>query len=1189
MRRLLVVLAVFSGLLCWQATARSEETPAGLAARAQAILKRCCHRCHGQDGSIEGGMNYLLDRDKLVARNKIRPGSAARSSLFRKVAQDKMPPPGEKPRPSDEEKAILQRWIDTGAPRIQPATPPTLVSPAWLLQQILADLDQQESENRRFLRYFSLAPQANAGAGADELQTYRNALAKVVNSLSWSPRIVVPVPVDPRKLILRIDLRDIQWDHTLWNRLLEEYPYGVVQDGGLARAVMVTTGTRLPHVRADWFIANATRAPLYYDLLQMPTNAAELERQLRVDVGLNLRQRRASRAGFLGSGISRNNRLIERHDSLTGAYWRTYDFEAIPQNLQERDLLLPDRRNLFAYPLGPGGTENLFQHAGGEIIFNLPNGLQGYMLVDRDNQRINKGATAIVSDPKRPDRAVEAGVSCMGCHVRGILPKEDQIRAHVEGNARAFSLEDQQLIRALYPPKEKMARLMEEDAARFRQALAQTGNRVDANEVVIALTLRHEEDVDLPTLAAEAGVTPEVLRSKLDAERLTGNLGALKVPGGTVARDVVAQTFADLIREARLGRVLQVGLTGENLPDLTGEVDPLETQSNPANAATLSPDGRLAAFAGADRTIHVWDVGAGRDQTRLIGHTASVWALAFSPEGKRLLSGGMDGSVRLWDLSTGEELRILKGHTDLVTAVCFHPAGRRALSAGLDGQVILWDLTSGKRLSSFQARPDTRYLNSVAFAPDGKEALLSAGSLIYLVDAETGKERRRLQGHSQWLTRALFSPDGKQILSASDDGTVRLWDRDQGKQLRVFNAHAAVPSAAFHPEGNWIVSGSADTTVRIWDARGGEEVYSFDKPADTVIAAAFSADGTSVLAVTQEARVHRWRISKESSSSPGVEPARHPPVTQALQPVRVLPVGGTVGSLHVPSHGGAFFYLNRTEGTITRVDARTWQSRSRGVMGEPQALRSSPSGKRLITLVNTQGGAFLQVLDPETLAAKEEIALPCPAFDLVVIDDQTVFLSGPEKGKSLFEVSLAENKVVRTWKDMPDRAFLSWDARHRHLCASGDSRFVILDVDSGKQRTLTAPPGVFATSPDGQFLLFAEGSVLRSEDGKRVATTKPWLSLAFAPGAESVFALTREGTLLHYSYPDFQVRTIHPVDLAAYGLAWNGRTGQLYVAGFDPAEVSRRPRARGYGEVRVYSRPHPSRKHPSRKRPSRKR
>src|SRR5262249_43539524 len=149
--------------------------------------------------------------------------------------------------------------------------------------------------------------------------SYRNALSKLLNSLSWHPRITLPRPIDPQGLVLRIDLRDYQWDANLWNRLLAEYPYGILQDSGIGRAVMVATATRMPYVRLDWFVATASRAPLYYDLLQMPTNLAELERQLRVDVSLDIQQERVARAGFLGSGISRNNRILERHDAQNGA------------------------------------------------------------------------------------------------------------------------------------------------------------------------------------------------------------------------------------------------------------------------------------------------------------------------------------------------------------------------------------------------------------------------------------------------------------------------------------------------------------------------------------------------------------------------------------------------------------------------------------------------------------------------------------------------------------------------------------------------------------------------------------------------------------------------------------------------------------------------------------------------------
>src|SRR5207302_8965154 len=109
------------------------------------------------------------------------------------------------------------------------------------------------------------------------------------------PRITLPQAIAAAGLVLRIDLRDYQLDANLWNRVLADYPYGILQDSGVARAVLVATATRMPVVRADWFVATASRAPLYYDLLQIPSNLAELERQLRVDPEVNTRQERVDR------------------------------------------------------------------------------------------------------------------------------------------------------------------------------------------------------------------------------------------------------------------------------------------------------------------------------------------------------------------------------------------------------------------------------------------------------------------------------------------------------------------------------------------------------------------------------------------------------------------------------------------------------------------------------------------------------------------------------------------------------------------------------------------------------------------------------------------------------------------------------------------------------------------------------
>ncbi len=841
----------------------AEPASAELARKAHDILATHCYRCHGQNGNVEGGMNYLLDRAKLIARRKVIPGNSEQSPLYKRIAAGKMPPPGETPRPSPADVAVLKQWIDAGAPDATSPTPQRpLATDAVVFARILADLETLDRRSRRFVRYFTLTNLANAGLGDDELQTYRNALAKLVNSLSWMPRITLPRPIDPERTILRIDLREYQWDANLWNRLLADYPYGVLCDTAAARAASVATGTRMPFVRADWFVATASRMPLYGDLLQLPATLPELERQLRVDAAVDIQQERVARAGFNGSGIARNNRLLERHDAVHGAYWRTYDFDAVPQNLIDRDNLLPDRRNLFAHPLGPGFTEASFQHAGGEAIFNLPNGLQGYFIVNAVGQRLDKASTNLVSDPKRPDKAVETGVSCIGCHYAGINFKDDQVRHFVHKNRRAFTKSDVELIESLYPPHERMRALMEEDAERFHRAVEKCGVKVSAAEPVLAMTLRYEDDVDLPAAAGEVGLRPEAFRTRLTASGLLGrNLGALEVAGGTVQRQVWVQGFGDVVREMHLGAILRPTLSGQTLPDNTGELDPLEGRSGQANAVAFSPDGRFTLLASADKSVRLWDVEAGRDLRRFIGHTASVWCVAFSPDGKRALSGGADASVRLWDVETGRELQRLTGHSALVTAVAFAPDGRRALSAGYDQTAIYWDLDTGQALRTFDGLG--RYLNAVAFAPDSRRALVAAGRSIALLDLQSGKELARLEGHADAVVCAVYSPDGKRIASAGDDGSVRLWDVPSRRLLKTCSGHVGpVKSVVFSADGHRLLTGGSDGTVRLWDAESGKERQRFTGHTDSVVGVVLVGE-SQALSAGRDSVIKVWSVARE--------------------------------------------------------------------------------------------------------------------------------------------------------------------------------------------------------------------------------------------------------------------------------------------------------------------------------------
>lgn len=548
--RMTLRAAAASLLLCAITVERGAARPEmrELAQKAQAILKTNCYRCHGHDGANEGGFNYVADLRQLVSRKRVTPGDPVKSKLIKRMTHpsDPMPPLEEKVRPSADDLALLKKWIAAGAPAADDVERRDFLSAAFMLEAMRGDLDKAAPRERPFLRYFTLTHLHNAGLSAEEMQSYRHGLAKLVNSLSWSKRIVVPAPIDKDKTILRIDLRDLQWNEKTWETIQARNPYGVVFNTDAARSVSEATRCKMPYVRADWFVAQASRPPLYHDILELPRSEQELEKLLKIDTLEGIRQERAARAGFNGSGVSRNNRLIERHESGASVYWKSYDFAGNT-----------GKQNLFAQPLGPGEGDSAFSHDGGEIIFSLPNGLQAYLLVDAKGNRIDKGPTAIVSDPRRPDRAVENGLSCMSCHARGIIEKTDQVRNHVLKNKGAFSDGALETLLALYPPADKMTALMRADAKRFQDAVAQTGAPLTATEPIAALAARFESELDLPLVAAEAGVLPAALLQALDKHaHLAKLLGPLRIEGGTIQREVFVDSFQELNDSLKHGTLL---------------------------------------------------------------------------------------------------------------------------------------------------------------------------------------------------------------------------------------------------------------------------------------------------------------------------------------------------------------------------------------------------------------------------------------------------------------------------------------------------------------------------------------------------------------------------------------------------------------------------------------------------------
>ena len=377
----------------------------------------------------------------------------------------------------------MNAWIANGAPAPADHAPSTgrasFIAESDVLREIAADLGSVPVPDRAFKRYFLLADPANSGASEADLRLYRAAFSRLINSLSWAKTVTSPRTVDRAGTIQRIDLRDYAWTPETWQRLLAGYRYSVEPASPAAEAIVQQTRCQQPYLRTDWFIANAAIPPLYHDLLRLPSTAKELEAGLHVDLAEDFRLRSVRRSGFGESGVSKNNRVVERHSTDYGAYWRTFDFAANS-----------GRQNIFE-------IRSRSSEAGGEIIFSLPNGLQAYMLVNGAGRRIDAAPIDIVSNKENPhDPVFASGLTCMTCHAQGMKhfdDRADQLRRVLLARNDEPTAAARSTALGLYSEKQEMVSLLDADAARFAHAVTAAGSDVDREDPVVVLARRFDQ------------------------------------------------------------------------------------------------------------------------------------------------------------------------------------------------------------------------------------------------------------------------------------------------------------------------------------------------------------------------------------------------------------------------------------------------------------------------------------------------------------------------------------------------------------------------------------------------------------------------------------------------------------------------------------------------------------------------
>lgn len=534
------------------------------------ILQTNCGTCHIGQGA-QGDFGYLLDIDQLIAGGKLIPGNKEDSQLYARMVAGTMPPAYQRviQTPTYGQIDQVGQFIDELQGYDDPqgvCSAPEFMDVDQQIAAMQQDMSSLDAADQPFTRYLTITYSSNAGDCGRSLDRQRFALFKGINSVSTDTTVTQPEAINADETIYRIDIRDYGWDRQIdlqdndisdpanvdfndgWEAIVGDpigaAPFAVEYTGDQADQLKADAQTLIPFMPVNAFVQATEFGDLYYTLIGGRQNLFVFEREvLGIDTAVEIADDNLLRAGFANSGVSKQERVLNRFDNgVAGnlAYWISFDFDGgnggdgangFEQNVANE--------SIFDNPLD-------FAFAGGEAIFNLPNGMQAYYVAAADGTRLAEAPIGVVIDPAQNNGLVTNGASCHSCHNIGMITFTDTVRDYVIDNRVEFDNETFESVMEQYPLPNEFQAAMDRDSEVHLVATERAGVPRETPDAVSRVYLDFQlGDVDARIAAGEMGVTQEELVRNIAL--LDPRLSPLRTEGGYVDRNIMKATYLDAI------------------------------------------------------------------------------------------------------------------------------------------------------------------------------------------------------------------------------------------------------------------------------------------------------------------------------------------------------------------------------------------------------------------------------------------------------------------------------------------------------------------------------------------------------------------------------------------------------------------------------------------------------------------
>lgn len=159
----------------------------------------------------------------------------------------------------------------------------------------------------------------------------------------------------------------------------------------------------------------------------------------------------------------------------------------------------------------------------------------------------------------------------------------------------------------------------------------------------------------------------------------------------------------------------------------------------------------------------------------------SARAIAVNPITGEIAVGYSDNFIRVFSADDLSLVHAWEAHNNSVFTVRYNAAGDRLYSGSRDARLKVWNVSAGSTLRE-EVVAHLYAINHLDLSPDGKHFVTcSMDRSVKVWEADEVKllkviDRARHAGHGTSVNKVLWTSFHEQVLSASDDRTISVWN-----------------------------------------------------------------------------------------------------------------------------------------------------------------------------------------------------------------------------------------------------------------------------------------------------------------------------------------------------------------------------------------------------------------------------